>query len=163
MELTRSGLTAAGFQGFVQVADLATVELPAEPGIYVVIREGGGTPAFRGENVGGWFKGTDPSVALESLEDAWVDDQELLYVGGTGDGDSASTLRDRMGLLRRFAAGEPVGHWGGRYLWQLHDRHRLLVAWKVVPPTGVKPAKAALLSEFWDRHGALPFANLSWR
>jgi hypothetical protein len=162
MELTRAGLADAGFQGFIHVADLATVPVPDEAGIYVVVRERGEEPAFRLENVGGWFKGEDPSTSIANLEDAWVDDAELLYVGGTGDGDSGATLHRRLELLRRFAAGEPVGHWGGRYLWQLRDRHRLMVAWKVVPADEVKLTKSDLLAEFWDHYAALPFANLRW-
>ena len=50
---------------------------------------------------------------------------------------------------------------GGRYLWQLRDRHRLLVAWKPVTSGSVKGAKSDLLAEFWDEHEALPFANLN--
>jgi hypothetical protein len=162
VELTSAGLRESGFEGFVRVADLGTATIPDEPGVYVVIRDGGEKPAFRAESVAGWFKGKDPSAPLESLEDAWVDGAELLYVGGTGDGESGATLRTRLEQLRRYAAGEPVGHTGGRYLWQLRDRHRLLVAWKPVPSREVRTAKSELMAAFWDRHGVLPFANLNW-
>ncbi|WP_210505503.1 hypothetical protein [Naasia sp. SYSU D00057] len=162
MESTRARLSQSGFEGFVPVANLGTAAVPEEPGVYVVLLEGTEPPVFRVESVGGWFKGKDPSVSVDSLSDAWIDGAELLYVGGTGDGDSAGTLRTRLEQLRRFAAGEPVGHTGGRYLWQLRDRHRLVVAWKPVDSGEVKAAKKDLLAEFWDEHEALPFANLNW-
>ncbi len=162
MTLTRASLTDSGFEGFIRVADLATATVPDEPGLYVVLREDADTPAFRTESVGGWFKDQDPSVPVSALEDAWVEDAQVLYVGGTGNGGSEATLRVRLDQLRRYAAGEPVGHTGGRYLWQLRDRHRLLVAWKTMPDGDVKAAKSDLLAEFWDEYAALPFANLRW-
>src|SRR5215218_3383004 len=116
MESTRARLTGSGFQGFVPVANLATADVPEQPGVYVVLREDPEPPVFRRDSVGGWFTGKDPSVSLDSLSDAWIAGAELLYVGGTGDGDSAATLRTRLEQLRRYAAGEPVGHTGGRYL-----------------------------------------------
>ena len=162
MTPTRATLSQSGFEGFVPVADLPTASIPDVPGVYVVLREEAETPSFRTESVGGWFKDQDPSVAVGALEDAWVPDAQVLYVGGTGNGTSDATLRTRLDQLRRYAAGEPVGHSGGRYLWQLRDRHRLLVAWKPVPNGEVKAAKTDLLAEFWDEHEALPFANLRW-
>jgi hypothetical protein len=57
-------------------------------------------------SVGGHFKGKEPTVLLERLQDAWLDSSSLVYIGQTG------SLRKRLDLLARFSRGEAVGHWG---------------------------------------------------
>jgi hypothetical protein len=76
----------------------------------------------------------------------------VVYIGQGGN------LRRRLTQLYRFGSGMPVGHWGGRYLWQLRDADALRIAWRVEPdPRG---AEVALIAGFVVAHGSLPFANL---
>ncbi len=143
-----------GLEGFLRVIDLVAgpSPVPAGPGVYAVVRRSNAPPQFLPASVGGHFKGKDPSVTTANLEEKWVEGAASLYVG------RASNLRQRLHLLARFADGQPVAHWGGRYLWQLADHDDLLVAWQ---ETGDQIAREAELTrEFIDVFDALPFANL---
>jgi hypothetical protein len=71
----------------------------------------------------------------------------------------AARLRTRLRQYRDHGQGKPVGHWGGRYIWQLGGSGELRVAWKV---TGEHPRllEQEMLTTFLERYGQLPFANL---
>lgn len=119
-----TGLEAVGFSHAHHIYDLDLAQVPREPGVYVVLRPGDeGEVAFRNPGSAGRFRDREPNVEIELLEAGWVDGVDVLYVGKTND------LRQRIGLLRRFGKGEPVAHWGGRYLWQLEDAAALRVAY----------------------------------
>lgn len=149
-----SDLENLGFEGFIPLRSLPAgcKSVTAEGGVYVVAspdRSG----EFAQKSVGGHFKSKDPSVPVERLRAKWVSDVDTLYIG------RAKSLRRRLDQFARFGRGEPIGHWGGRYLWQVADPSSLLVAWlEAVDPV---EAEAELVAEFVDRHGSLPFANLN--
>ena len=161
MEWSQKALTASGFSGFVRFADLPAADVPDAPGVYVAYRDGISVPRFLDRNPAGWFKGKDPSVPVKKLEQAWVYGSNLLYVGKADAGAHGKRgIRTRLEEFRRHGRGEPVGHWGGRYLWQLADSHELLVAWKKTPDGNPEHVESTLIGEFFATHGALPFANL---
>jgi len=155
----RADLAEVGFLGFVPFADLPKAEVPKGHGVYAVLRINRTPPRFRAASVGGWFKGRDPSVAVDVLRESWVDGEEIVYIGKAG-GSIRRGLRKRLEEYRRYGEGEPVGHQGGRYVWQLEDSSDLLVAWRETPGEDPAHVETEMLVEFRDRTGSLPFANL---
>lgn len=159
----QEALRAAGFGGFVSVKTLRETrcsDVPSVAGVYLVLRSNPGLPKYTTKNQGGHFKGKDPSILLSELDSNWVTGALVIYIGKAGGGASQSTLRKRLWSFMRFGAGEPVGHWGGRLIWQLEDCSELILCWK---PTGVLDAGAyesELIAAFARTYGARPFANL---
>jgi hypothetical protein len=129
-------------------------QVPSTGGVYVVVRGSRGLPQFLDANPGGRFKGRDPSVPVEALRANWVDGAEVVYIG------KADQLRRRLRQFADFGAGHPIGHWGGRLIWQLAESDMLLVAWKRTPEELVpRVAEAELIARFRAAYGKPPFAN----
>jgi hypothetical protein len=154
---TRPGLGDAGFQGFVTFAALRADKfagVPAAGGAYIVLREDTGALTFLPTNPGGRFKGKDPTVAQTELHDRWVPGANVIYIG------KANDLRRRLRQYSRFGAGQAVGHWGGRLIWQIAQADQLVVAWREVAAAQA-PAdlERDLLDAFCMQYGSLPFAN----
>ncbi len=158
MNLNRAMLAEDGFKGFVTVAELREGKLavvPTEPGAYVVLGESDAQPRFLDVNPGGHFKGEDPSVASERLAAKWVPGAQLLYVGEGGD------LRGRLADFLAFGRGRPVGHWGGRFIWQVAGAEQFLIGWQATASKqAAKALEGRLLEDFAAAYGCLPFANL---
>jgi len=155
LDFTADGLRSAGFVGFKSIASLREskcAEVPSSPGVYMVLRTSGLPPQWLETSTGGWFKKRNPTVAVSVLEARLIQETPVVYIG------KADVLRKRLRDYLAFGSGKPVGHWGGRYIWQLGDADDLIVAWKVVEQPGV--VEGELLRAFSARFGALPFANL---
>lgn len=105
MKWTRAGLEADGFDGFVRFADLQRTEVPAVPGVYLIVRQRGGAPEFLSSSPAGRFKGKDPSVTRERLEAEWVAGTDVVYIGKAlvvrvADADCASASTSSGALAR---------------------------------------------------------------
>ena len=147
-----------GFEGFKTVKELIMTckEVPAKKGIYIIIRKENTKPVFALKGTGGCFKGKDPNVSLEKLEQNWIEGEHILYIGKAG-----GSLQERIALYMSFGQGKPVGHWGGRLIWQLEDVKDLIVCWKVLEKEEPRDVEKELIQEFKKQHkGKRPFANL---
>ena len=134
-----------------QLRDGQVSTAPDGPGIYSVWRVAETAPRFAKKSTAGHYLGREPTIDVEELQARWVVDAALLYVA------KSANVRTRVRLLIDFADGKPVGHWGGRALWQLADADDLLVAWAANDDPG--STLAAVLAHFAAKHGgALPFA-----
>ncbi len=158
MDLNRIGLHESGFEGFVEMHRLrqgSRALIPAGPGNYVVLVRETTKPEILASNSGGRFKDRDPTVSAGTLLTKWVGDASIVYVG------TAKHLRRRISQLIRFGCGRRVGHWGGRYLWQLANAWDLTICWRSCPnPEQARANEAQLLRTFAQQYGCLPFANL---
>ncbi len=122
----------------------------------MVVRTSTEKPKFLTEGTGGHFKHKDPNVGINELEANWVEGTCVVYIG------KASSLAKRLEQYLRFGEGKPVGHWGGRYIWQLADAKELLFCWLPLPST-MDPEEieheliSTFRAQYWD---CRPFANL---
>lgn len=156
-------LRKRGFDGFQTVEELwncMNEVLPKKRGVYVFARDSRASPDFLPEGTGGTYQGKDPNVGIEELTHNWVEGAEVLYIGQTGGGGSKSTLHRRVADMIKFGRGQPVGHWGGRYIWQLADANLLQVCWKATPDDDPIEIEQCMIEEFLKHYGKRPFANL---
>lgn len=158
LPFSRRDLVDRGFVGFVPFSDEKLNDVPHEAGVYVLLRENDGRPTFLNESTGGHFKRNNPTVPVSVLESQWSDGAHCVYVGKAKKSPSTG-LRRRLRDFRRYGNGLPVGHQGGRYVWQLADVDEIVVAWKVIDGAPDR-YESALISEFDSAYGRRPFANL---
>lgn len=153
MTFTRQSLENAGFTGWLPFVAIRKSGCPISGGVYVVTYQTERAIAFSQRSCGGWFKGKDPTVTPDALAANWVDGAEVVYIG------KADQLRRRLTQYADFGAGKPVGHWGGRLIWQLPATDRLIVGWKETPGRIPVEVEAELIASFRQVYGKPPFAN----
>ena len=151
-------LKEQGFKGFVSVKKLIDDKsvVTKEPGVYIVLREAKSVPSFLEIGTGGFFKSENPNVTIQELKNNWIDDTQILYIG------KATSLQRRLKQYMEFGEGKAVGHWGGRFIWQLEDAQDLIVCWNTFESEKVaKATESTLIEKFkFEHQGQRPFANL---
>lgn len=160
---TIEDLKNQNYEGFYSVKNLIDnkIEIPRVKGVYLVIYTSDNPVLFLDENIGGHFKHKNPTVSAENLKAQWVENSIVVYIGQAGGGNSKATLKSRIKQLINFANGKPVGHWGGRQLWQIQDSHQLVVCWKAFQDDDPKKIEQKMLRDFVAEFGVLPYANLT--
>jgi len=152
-------LKANGFQGFQRIGELfvSCQDIPDEVGVYFVIHDNDDIPEFMVRGSGGILKESDPNVSIIELERNWVGETKVIYIGQTG-----NSLRKRISSYMKFGQGEPVRHYGGRYIWQIKNHEDLLVCWKSLNGNRANPkqVESDLLRIFVEGYSCLPFSNL---
>lgn len=150
-----------GFKGFKRVKDLRenSLFIPQDKGVYLVLKPRDMDVKFLETGTGGHTKG-NPNVSIDKLKAKWIEDTLVLYVGQTGSKSEDRTLYERIDELLRFGQGENIGHWGGRYLWQINHSEELVICWKEMKDEDPEEIKNQLLWDFESEYSKLPFANL---
>ena len=156
--MNRDFFQMRGFEGFKTIRELVEEKklIPAQKGVYVVLRESESTPQFLLKGTGGHFKGKDPNVPISELKENWVEGTPIVYIG------KSNGLCKRLSQYLRFGQGANVSHWGGRYIWQLVDYLDLVICWKTLEDDDPREMERLMIAEFKENHaGKRPFANLA--
>lgn len=157
-----SSIKSSGFIGFRKISELILNDsvIPKVRGVYLVLSTDESMPTFVAKGTGGFLKGKDPNVSIDLLKKNWVNGTCVIYIGKAGGSTSNATLHSRLKQYLRFGQNSNVGHWGGRYIWQIKDSQDLVICWKltVEDPREVEKQK---IQEFIKEYSKLPFANLT--
>ena len=153
----------SGFLGFKKVKELFLNDssIPEKMGVYMILYIGQQPPEFLKVGTGGHFKGKNPNVPIAVLDENWVENTCVIYIGKAGGVDSRATLRSRLRQYFRFGSGENVGHYGGRLIWQLKNSRDLIVCWKPLQKENPRSAEYELITQFVLEYKKRPFANLT--
>lgn len=162
--INHDALKKDGFYGFHSVSELRNNPdlIPDIRGIYLILKPN----ITSGEEyleigTGGHFKGRNPNVSIDKLSKKWIENVLILYIGKAGgEKHPKRTLRIRLEEYLRFGTGEDIGHWGGRYIWQLKYSEELIVCWKALPEEDPETKENEVIRDFKNIYGKYPFANL---
>ncbi len=153
-----------GFTGIKSISSLWNDKkiIPKEKGVYLILNPYFEKPAnFLEIGVGGYFKGKNPNVPIKELEKNYVGNSLIVYIGKAGNPEGKATLFSRLGQYLRFGKGKNVGHWGGRYIWQLANHQELIICWKPTPNKNPREVEKELIEGYVKEFGVRPFANLT--
>ena len=152
-----------GFKGFKTVSELwiDRISIPKAMGVYLVINPNFKNTKFISPGVGGFFKGKNPNVSINEVQLNLVANSQIVYIGKAGSSTSKATLYSRLGQYLRFGQTINIGHWGGRYIWQIKNHSDLIFCWKPTPNREPREIEKQLLDAFINQFGKRPFANLT--
>jgi hypothetical protein len=155
-----------GFTGFKTVKELwfNRKDIPKNMGVYCVINPDRNQPHFINPGACKPHDGENPNVSIETLQDNYINDSQVIYIGKAGSSDYTTGLRQRVGAY--LGCSKPgntsCSHAGGRYIWQLKNYEDLIFCWKSTTeePRNVEAEMLRKFSEQFDCN--LPFANLEY-
>ena len=151
-----------GFEGFISVEKLQADSslIPKKMGVYMVLFPDGQKVEFLSKGTGGHFKDKNPNVEIKILEESWINETPIIYIGKAGGQESSATLQSRLKQYLKFGQGQKIGHWGGRYIWQVKDSKNLIFCWKALSDKEPREEEATLIESFKEKFRKRPFANL---
>lgn len=154
-------LKSIGFTGFLSIEKIIKNYdvLPKQKGVYILIHSAENSN-FLAVGTGGFFKQREPNVSIDELKRNWIKDSSILYIGKAGSENRRATLHSRLKQYFNFGQGKAVGHWGGRYIWQLEQPYTILVCWMETPNIDPRIIEAEMIRQFVKKYGQRPFANL---
>ena len=145
-----------GFKGFVSVKDLCNDRgcIPKKMGVYFVVLPVQHKVDFMENNPAGFRGGRNPTVSIEELEQNWVSDTLVLYIG------KAKKFKERIHCYLKHGMGsDSAAHWGGRMIWQVKDSQNLLFCWKKSDKVDSFEDERELINSFCEFYKKRPFAN----
>lgn len=95
-------------------------------------------------------------MSITELETNWVKNTCVVYIGKAG-----TTLRKRLNQYLKFGNGQNIGHWGGRYIWQIKNSGNLLLCWKPTPDEDPEAIETALIARFKNSTGDTDLSPIS--
>jgi len=149
-------LKANGFRGFYTVRELWDNNvIPNTQGVYFILNINKDTD-FLETGVGGHFKGRDPNVPVKTLQNNFIPEALVVYIG------KSNNLKRRIRTYMIFGQGAPAAHMGGRFIWQIEHHAELIVCWKELPDNeDPRETERQLILEFKNQfNNQRPFANL---
>ena len=153
----------AGFIGFKKMCELFvdSSAIPKIKGVYLVLNLTYKKAQFLQIGTGGHFKRKNPNVLIDELKSNWVENSLVVYIGKAGSESSKSTLNKRLKQYFGFGQGKNIGHWGGRFIWQLKNCNDLIVCWKPLSNDDPRIIENELIKKFVSKFSKRPFANLA--
>jgi len=153
-----------GFTGFKTVRELwASKEvIPKQMGVYCVVNPDKNQPQFINPGACGSHKNKNPNVSIETLENNYISDTQIVYIGKAGGSNLDATLRSRLSAYLGCGKNKTCSHSGGRYIWQLKNYEDLIFCWKTLLNHEPEAIEKKMLKDFSIQFGDLPFANLSY-
>lgn len=152
-----------GFVGFMKISDLMEDSrmIPHKPGVYMVLHTAPNAPTFINPGTCGFFKGKDPNKSESFLLQNWLEDTVVVYIGKAGGIGNKATLSKRLRMYLRFGQGKPVGHYGGRLIWQIENSGDLLICWNTMISDEPRNVESELIRDFVKCYKKKPFANIN--
>ncbi|SFA59860.1 hypothetical protein SAMN04488511_1249 [Pedobacter suwonensis] len=157
-------LKKEGFIGFKRISELLVNNsfIPKTKGVYLVLNPNFKKAEYLHIGTGGHFKGKNPNILLDVLTANWVENSLVIYIGKAGSENSRATLYSRLKQYFGFGQGKNIGHYGGRFIWQLKNSSNLIICWKPLVNDDPRTIEKQLIKDFETMFSARPFANLTY-